>query len=112
MSRQHQKYNNTRVHDAYETDDLPSTPPPQADRFFPTKRGRQARPLLREAFPDEFTTNPATPPSDMPADMSDELDSHDLSLSPAHAARTSIVDNMLLSLDKFAQSDAFGRETS
>lgn len=35
-------------------------------------------------------------------DSGDERDPHDLSLSPKHAARTSIVDNMLLSLDQFA----------
>ena len=39
----------------------------------------------------------------------DELDAHDLSLSPYHAARTSIVDNMLLSLDQFEQSGTHTR---
>ena len=36
------------------------------------------------------------------AESGDERDPHDLSLSPKHAARTSIVDNMLLSLDQFS----------
>lgn len=35
------------------------------------------------------------------SESGDEPDPHDLSLSPNHAARTSVVDNMLLSLDQF-----------
>jgi hypothetical protein len=40
------------------------------------------------------------------SDSGDDRDPHDLSLSPQHAARTSIVDNMLLSLDQFAPSSS------
>jgi hypothetical protein len=40
------------------------------------------------------------------SESGDDRDPHDLSLSPQHAARTSIVDNMLLSLDQFAPSSS------
>ena len=45
--------------------------------------------------------NPATT-----SESGDDRDPHDLSLSPQHATRTSIVDNMLLSLDQFAPSSS------
>ncbi|KGO65455.1 SEC7-like, alpha orthogonal bundle [Penicillium italicum] len=41
------------------------------------------------------------------SESGDDRDPHDLSLSPQHATRTSIVDNMLLSLDQFAPSSSF-----
>lgn len=57
------------------------------------------RPSLHDAFPDHVTSPDAVRDG---RGSVDERDPHDLSLSPKHAARTSIVDNMLLSLDQFA----------
>jgi hypothetical protein len=87
MSQQHETYNSP-----------PHTPPSQTARYKP-KRGYSARPSIRDAFPDAME-NPRA------SDSGDDRDPHDLSLSPQHAARTSIVDNMLLSLDQFAPSSS------
>ncbi|KAJ5358107.1 hypothetical protein N7541_005265 [Penicillium brevicompactum] len=76
----------------------PHTPPAQTARYKP-KRGYSARPSIRDAFPDAME-NPRT------SESGDDRDPHDLSLSPQHAARTSIVDNMLLSLDQFAPTSS------
>ncbi|RAL06893.1 Sec7 domain protein [Aspergillus homomorphus CBS 101889] len=81
-----------------------SSSPPQTPSFEPgnhraAKRGTHPRPSVRETFLDDF--NPADNANDS-NESGDERDPHDLSLSPKHAARTSIVDNMLLSLDQFA----------
>ncbi|KAK4869741.1 hypothetical protein LT330_005465 [Penicillium expansum] len=79
----------------------PHTPPSQTARYNPSKRGYPARTSIHDAFPDVM---------DNPTRMSesgDDRDPHDLSLSPQHATRTSIVDNMLLSLDQFAPSSSF-----
>ncbi|KAJ6145875.1 hypothetical protein N7497_007857 [Penicillium chrysogenum] len=78
----------------------PHTPPSQTARYKPSKRGYPARPSIRDAFPDAMD-NPATT-----SESGDDRDPHDLSLSPQHATRTSIVDNMLLSLDQFAPSSS------
>ncbi|CAG7996570.1 unnamed protein product [Penicillium salamii] len=75
----------------------PHTPPSQTARYKP-KRGYSARPSIRDAFPDAME-NPTS-------ESGDDRDPHDLSLSPQHAARTSIVDNMLLSLDQFAPTSS------
>ncbi|KAL2816322.1 hypothetical protein BJX63DRAFT_144333 [Aspergillus granulosus] len=78
----------------------PRTPPGPSS--YKVKRGRHPRPSVRETFLDDYT----------PADANDsygsgdERDPHDLSLSPGHAARTSIVDNMLLSLDQFSSGNS------
>ncbi|KAA8645498.1 hypothetical protein EYZ11_005062 [Aspergillus tanneri] len=77
----------------------PRTPPSAASKYNPAKRGCQPRPSVRETFLDDVTPADNTTSSN---DSGDERDPHDLSLSPKHAARTSIVDNMLLSLDQFA----------
>ncbi|KAI9928047.1 hypothetical protein MW887_002899 [Aspergillus wentii] len=79
----------------------PRTPPSQSARYRPSRRGQHARPSVRETFLDDMN-----PPDNATSsnDSGSERDPHDLSLSPQHAARTSIVDNMLLSLDQFALS--------
>ncbi|PYH97321.1 hypothetical protein BO71DRAFT_438963 [Aspergillus ellipticus CBS 707.79] len=81
------------------TNSLPRTPPSEAVDSKPAKRGAHSQPSVRETFLDDF--NPADNANDS-NNSGDERDPHDLSLSPKHAARTSIVDNMLLSLDQFA----------
>ncbi|KAJ5463575.1 hypothetical protein N7475_008519 [Penicillium sp. IBT 31633x] len=78
----------------------PHTPPSQTARYKPSKRGYSSRPSIRDAFPD-VRDNPTRT-----SESGDDRDPHDLSLSPQHAARTSIVDNMLLSLDQFAPSSS------
>lgn len=78
----------------YASNSPPRTPPSQTSKYRP-KRGYPTRPSVRDAFPD------ATDDAPRASESGDERDPHDLSLSPKHAARTSIVDNMLLSLDQF-----------
>ncbi|KAJ5886365.1 uncharacterized protein N7473_009039 [Penicillium subrubescens] len=78
----------------YASNSPPRTPPSQTAKYRP-KRGYPTRPSVRDAFPDAGDNAPRA------SESGDERDPHDLSLSPKHAARTSIVDNMLLSLDQF-----------
>ncbi|KAJ5154103.1 SEC7-like alpha orthogonal bundle [Penicillium coprophilum] len=78
----------------------PRTPPSQTARYKPSKRAYPTRPSIRDAFPDVMDNPPRT------SESGDDRDPHDLSLSPQHATRTSIVDNMLLSLDQFAPSSS------
>ncbi|KAJ5152881.1 uncharacterized protein N7482_009359 [Penicillium canariense] len=84
--------------DVYATNSPPRTPPSQTAKYRP-KRGYPTRPSIRDAFPDTAADNAPNA-----SESADERDPHDLSLSPQHAARTSIVDNMLLSLDQFGGS--------
>ncbi|KAJ5555488.1 hypothetical protein N7461_003958 [Penicillium sp. DV-2018c] len=76
----------------------PHTPPSQTAKYKPSKRGYN-RPSIRDAFPDAMDKSRSS-------ESGDDRDPHDLSLSPQHAARTSIVDNMLLSLDQFAPTSS------
>ncbi|KAL4995692.1 hypothetical protein BDV10DRAFT_126381 [Aspergillus recurvatus] len=89
----------TTQHPDLDTVSPPRTPPKPSS--YKVKRGRHPRPSVRETFLDEFNDN-----ANDSYDSGDERDPHDLSLSPGHAARTSIVDNMLLSLDQFASGNA------
>ncbi|KAJ5692106.1 hypothetical protein N7462_001529 [Penicillium macrosclerotiorum] len=84
--------------ETFATDSPPRTPPSQTAKYRP-KRGYNTRPSIRDAFPDTAAALENAPRA---SESGDERDPHDLSLSPKHAARTSIVDNMLLSLDQFA----------
>ncbi|KAL2816821.1 hypothetical protein BDW59DRAFT_152963 [Aspergillus cavernicola] len=79
-----------------DTDDSPPRTPPGPSSY-KIKKGRHPRPSVRETFLDDYNDN-----VNDSSDSGDERDPHDLSLSPQHAARTSIVDNMLLSLDQFS----------
>lgn len=82
------------------TDSPPRTPPSQSAKYMPSKGSAHRRPSVRGAFPDDMNSVDGSRSGN---DSGDERDPHDLSLSPKHAARTSIVDNMLLSLDQYAQ---------
>ncbi|KAJ5114621.1 hypothetical protein NUU61_000380 [Penicillium alfredii] len=84
--------------EAYAANSPPHTPPSQTAKYRPNKRG-YPRPSIRDAFPETGESMEHVP---RVSESGDERDPHDLSLSPQHAARTSIVDNMLLSLDQFA----------
>ncbi|GES65559.1 Sec7 domain protein [Aspergillus terreus] len=77
----------------------PPRTPPAGSNYKVSKR--HPRPSVRETFLDDVNPTDNTNSSN---ESGDERDPHDLSLSPKHAARTSIVDNMLLSLDQFASS--------
>lgn len=81
----------------------PPSTPSAASNYKAMGRMTQSRPPVRETFFDEYNAGDNT---NNGMDSGDERDPHDLSLSPKHAARTSIVDNMLLSLDQFASSNA------
>ncbi|KAL4919106.1 hypothetical protein BDW62DRAFT_217189 [Aspergillus aurantiobrunneus] len=85
----------TTQHPGLETISPPRTPPGPSS--YKIKRGRHPRPSVRETFLDDYNDN-----ANDSLESGDEGDPHDLSLSPQHAARTSIVDNMLLSLDQFS----------
>ncbi|KAJ5639821.1 uncharacterized protein N7484_007683 [Penicillium longicatenatum] len=85
--------------DGYAATSPPCTPPSQTAKYRP-KQKYPARPSIRDAFPDAMENAPRV------SESTDERDPHDLSLSPKHAARTSIVDNMLLSLDQFGAPDS------
>ncbi|KAL4951959.1 hypothetical protein BDW69DRAFT_168797 [Aspergillus filifer] len=85
----------TSQHPDLDTISPPRTPPGPSS--YKIKKGRHPRPSVRETFLDDFNDN-----ANDSYDSGDERDPHDLSLSPNHAARTSIVDNMLLSLDQFS----------
>ncbi|KAJ5767946.1 hypothetical protein N7533_000529 [Penicillium manginii] len=87
--------------DTYTAGSPPRTPPSQTATFRP-KRG-YTRPSIRDAFPETAAGLDNAPRA---SESGDERDPHDLSLSPNHAARTSIVDNMLLSLDQFAPASS------
>ncbi|KAE8144380.1 hypothetical protein BDV25DRAFT_145683 [Aspergillus avenaceus] len=76
----------------------PQTPPPAGPNGESVSRTDRHHPSVRETFLDTGDNGGM--------DSGDERDPHDLSLSPKHASRTSIVDNMLLSLDQFASSNA------
>lgn len=83
--------------EVYATSSPPRTPPSQTAKYRP-KRGYPTRPSIRDAFPDVAVSMENAPRA---SESGDERDPHDLSLSPNHAVRTSVVDNMLLSLDQF-----------
>ena len=84
---------------------LPSTPPSQIRHVGRSKGAFKApnpRPALRETFLDDITPVDKARDGGKDKDTRDERDLHDLSLSPRHVARNSVVDNMLMSLDQFS----------
>ncbi|KAE8348300.1 hypothetical protein BDV28DRAFT_98462 [Aspergillus coremiiformis] len=89
--------------DMHTSNSPPRTPPSAASNYKAAKRTNHSCLSVRESFLENYNTGGNT---NNGLDSADERDPHDLSLSPKHAARTSIVDNMLLSLDQFASSNA------
>ena len=85
-------------YDRYDSYSSPRTPPSQSARYRLQQPGLTVRPPPRETFLEDIT--PVE--TGRGQESGDELDPHDLSLSPKHVTRTSVVDNMLLSLDQFA----------
>lgn len=55
----------------------------------------------RPSYPQTFFEDSTPVETSRPSESGDEPDPHDLALSPKHITRTSVVDNMLLSLDQF-----------
>ncbi|OAX85584.1 hypothetical protein ACJ72_00045 [Emergomyces africanus] len=89
-----------QMYDTHSGESPPRTPPSQSNKYTTVRKGDLTlRPPLRETFLDDLT-----PVDDRghPDSGDDEHDTHDLSLSPKHVTRTSVVDNMLLSLDQFS----------
>ncbi|QSS60897.1 Sec7 domain-containing protein [Histoplasma capsulatum] len=95
-----------QMYDTYSGESPPRTPPPQSNKYKTMRKGDwMLQPPIRQTFLDDF------PPVDNhgnPDSEEDDHDTHDLSLSPKHVTRSSVVDNMLLSLDQFSVSDPHG----
>jgi len=88
-------------------DSSPRTPPSRIRHVGRSKGASKAlnpRPALRETFLDDLTPVDKAR-DDGTRDNPEEKDLHDLSLSPRHVTRNSVVDNMLLSLDQFSSRD-------
>lgn len=84
----------------------PEAQPPSKDINTPANRALTARNGTGQSFLDDMTpVDPSNKESD-PEYARNHRDSHDLSLSPRQVTRDSLVDHMLLSLDRFS----FGQE--
>ncbi|OJD23438.1 hypothetical protein ACJ73_05206 [Blastomyces percursus] len=98
-----------QMYSTYSGETPPRTPPSQSNKHRTVRKGDLApRVPLRETFLDDFTPvddrgNPDSGDDD--EDDDDDHDTHDLALSPKHVTRTSVVDNMLLSLDQLSVGD-------
>lgn len=92
-------------------DDSPPRTPTHVKRVAKGKgrggasRAVRSRPALRETFLDNTVVEDQVRGIEK-GHQTHDRDSHDLSLSSRHVTRTSVVDNMLLSLDQFATSGA------
>lgn len=89
-----------RNYDSYTNQSPPQTPPSRYSNRNGTNNRLTVRPSFRETFLDDLTPVEATHDHESVED--DERDPHDLAFNPSHATRTSVVDNMLLSLDQFS----------
>ncbi|EEP82077.1 predicted protein [Uncinocarpus reesii 1704] len=89
-------------HDPYYDNSPPRTPGRNTKHL----GGRNRRLANRSSFPETFLDDLTPVDANQQEDSEEEeKDPHDLSLSPRHATRASIVDNMLLSLDQFSDSN-------
>lgn len=97
----------------------PSTPPSNGRRYktqaqaqrqqWPQSRTQGAGYSYPETFLDDIT--PIDQHPGRASESGDEPDPHDLALSPQHVTRTSVVDNMLLSLDQFTPGSPLFNDT-
>lgn len=85
-------------------DDPSPRTPPSHNRHAGRSKGA-SKAALRETFLDDITPVDKVRGDGKDKDDQDERDLHDLSLSPRHVTRDSVVDNMLLSLDQFSTRD-------
>lgn len=97
---------------AFKISSPPRTPPTQTHRSNARFRAPQSalaiRPPMRETFLEDITPTE----SNVRGHDAEERDPHDLSFSPKHVTRASVVDNMLLSLDQFDSFDQFAAASS
>lgn len=112
MTASSSQSNNSRRHDRNYSP--PSTPPANGRK---QQSQRQQWPQPRTlntgySYPETFLDN-TTPVEQLgrPSESGDEQDPHDLALSPKHITRTSVVDNMLLSLDQFTPGSPLFSDT-
>ncbi|PGH34446.1 hypothetical protein GX50_02714 [[Emmonsia] crescens] len=95
-----------QMYGTYAGESPPRTPPSQSNKYKTVRKGDLTlRPSLRETFLDDLTPVDDHGHPDSGDDGHDDHDTHDLALSPKHVTRTSVVDNMLLSLDQFSVGD-------
>ncbi|EGD94385.1 hypothetical protein TESG_01904 [Trichophyton tonsurans CBS 112818] len=92
-------------------DHRPQTPPQYRNEAVSTGSRQHVRPSFPETFLDDYTpidrhNNSHGDAQDGDSVDEEERDPHDLSLNPALGVRSSVVDNMLLSLDQFSASNA------
>ncbi|TPX25189.1 hypothetical protein DIZ76_010638 [Coccidioides immitis] len=89
-------------HDPYYDASPPRTPPRHVN-YIDSQNGLLG---TRSSFPETFLDDITPIDGNQHEDSGDdERDPHDLSLSPQHGTRTSVVDNMLLSLDQFSEAN-------
>lgn len=101
----------------YESHSPPRTPPSRSARSERLERPRRlnTQSSFHQTFPHTFLDDAITPMENSRggSDSGDERDRdrdrdpHDLSFHPNHMARASVVDNLLLSLDKLPNSPLF-----
>lgn len=89
--------------DRHENYSPPRTPPLQSSKQKSPPQGLGLRPSYPETFLDDTNNGD----NGRTSESGDDQDPHDLSLSPKHVTRTSVVDNMLLSLDQFSSGSPF-----
>ncbi|WEW60405.1 hypothetical protein PRK78_005890 [Emydomyces testavorans] len=89
-------------HDSYYDESPPHTPA----RFVKYTGSQSGRVTTKSSVPQTFLEDITPVDADQHEDSGDEeKDPHDLALSPRHITRTSVVDNMLLSLDQFSEAN-------
>ncbi|QSZ31200.1 hypothetical protein DSL72_000763 [Monilinia vaccinii-corymbosi] len=84
----------------------PEAQPPREDNITSSNQALNVRNGGGQAFLDDITQDPSNAEHDAENVRRSHRDSHDLSLSPRQVTRDSLVDHMLLSLDRFS----FGQE--
>ena len=113
MTASSSQSNNSRRHDRNYSP--PSTPPSSGRKQQSQRQQWPPRPRTLTtgySYPETFLDD--TTPVDQRgrhSESADEHDPHDLALSPAHITRTSVVDNMLLSLDQFTPGSPLFSDT-